>query len=1160
LLYTAKYFEQLLPGENGMALQSPGVQVTVIDESFYTPAEPGTTPLIVVATAQDKVNGAGTGTASATTQANAGKAFKLTSQRDLVDLFGVPFFEKTASSTPVHGSERNEYGLLAAYSLLGVSNAAFIVRADVDLDQLEAQADAPGANPTNGQWWINTQASAYGIQEWNGAGPTTVGGQKFTAKSPIVLTDNDRSKILNNAPKASVGAIGDYAVVFQTVDGDGTFGAQEEYARIYYKSPGSPASNGDVDAVEAGEWVLVGSPKWKSSHAVVSGAATDGAVTGSFLINNSVIPAGTVSAMTTSINGAAITGVSAQSINNRLYIYSNGTSLGDNTAVEDGDSTISADGKVKLEGNWAALGITAGLYNSPKLQQTPHTSVPTYKRSENTSTVGGYPTGSVWIKTTEPNQGARWRASRWNSATTSWVAYEAPIHASTTSAVYSLDRSNGGTGIAVDALFVQSNADEASGFDSTPETASFRVWRRANAGATTITSKVIGATIGSTGSKSFTIAESVKNSESLATGISVSFTAANTAVDAERIAAAINAAGFTNIEASLVEVTSSTFRLQISHKLGGDFKIIDTSGAITAIFDGVYNINDLTGTANLYTALNGYNFLASNWQPLAASDFKASSDAPLNEPTDGQLWYNPNFAEVDIMIHNGNTWVGYRAEGSPFKDINTLRNGYLPFVAASNPYISGVTTGDLWISTADLENFPTIYRYDNNLTSLAAESRWVLVDKTDQTTEEGVLFADARYNTAGETSNVAGAISELAVSNFLDFDAPDPALYPRGMLLWNLRRSGGNVKRYANNYIDTTVDNARFDSDNSPSGAVYESGAPQADYATDRWTTASPNNEDGSGSFGRKAQRGVVVAAMKSAVDTSSEIRDEERRNFNLIAAPGYPELMSNLVNLNIDRGVTAFVVGDTPLRLPADATSLTNWGTNANLVTDNGDDGVVTYDEYLATFYPNGFTTDLSGSNAVVPASHMMLRTIALSDNVSYPWFAPAGTRRGGITNATAVGFIDALSGEFQTVALNEGQRDTLYDLKINPIPFFNGVGLVNYGQKTRARNASALDRINVARLVVYLRSQLNKLARPYIFEPNDKITRDEIKQAVESLLLELVGLRALYDFAVVCDESNNTPARIDRNELYVDIAIEPVKAVEFIYIPLRVKNTGEI
>ena len=118
----------------------------------------------------------------------------------------------------------------------------------------------------------------------------------------------------------------------------------------------------------------------------------------------------------------------------------------------------------------------------------------------------------------------------------------------------------------------------------------------------------------------------------------------------------------------------------------------------------------------------------------------------------------------------------------------------------------------------------------------------------------------------------------------------------------------------------------------------------------------------------------------------------------------------------------------------------------------------------------------------------------------------------------------------------------------------------MVAFGQKTRQLAASSLDRINVARLVIYLRSQLNTLAKPYLFEPNDKITRDEIKGAAESLMLELVGQRALYDFLVVCDESNNTPSRIDRNELHLDIAIEPVKAVEFIYIPLRLKNTGEI
>jgi hypothetical protein len=269
------------------------------------------------------------------------------------------------------------------------------------------------------------------------------------------------------------------------------------------------------------------------------------------------------------------------------------------------------------------------------------------------------------------------------------------------------------------------------------------------------------------------------------------------------------------------------------------------------------------------------------------------------------------------------------------------------------------------------------------------------------------------------------------------------------------------------------------------------------------------------------------------------------------------------MVALNNDRGLTAFVVGDTPFRLAPTATALQNWGTNAAGATDNGDTGLVTRNEYLGMFYPSGFTTDNSGKNIVVPPSHMMLRTITNSDAKSYQWFAPAGTRRGGVDNATSVGYLSA-EGEFKTIALYEGLRNVLQDpvtrVAINPIATLPGSGLVNFGQQTRASAASALDRINVARLVAYLRKQLSVLAKPYLFEPNDAQTRREIKGSVESLLIELVGQRALYDFIVVCDSSNNTAARIDRSELWVDIAVEPVKAVEFIYIPLRIKNTGDI
>jgi len=1123
-----------------MALQSPGVEVTVIDESFYTPAEPGTTPLIVIATAQDKTNAAGTGVAEATTKANAGTAYKITSQKELVDLFGVPNFEKTASNTPIHGSELNEYGLLAAYSLLGVSNAAFVVRADVDMGQLEGSSTAPGANPDDGTWYINTQTSAWGIQEWNSADISTTGGQKFATKTPIVLTNDNSSSISNNAPKTSVGSIGDYAVVFETVGTGAGFSANKEYARLYYKTAGNTQAG-----VAAGAWVLVGSQDWRASIPTVIGTQTvssalGAADAGTLTINGTSITVNngdTLNDVVTAINGASITGVTARNVSNTLRLYSDGTAAS-------GANTITCSGTAAT---LTALGLGTVAYRGPELQQTPHTSVPQWKGTPGTD-AGARPTTSVWIKTTEPNGGARIRASKWQSSTETWVDQTTYIYSDNHSALYYLDRAGGGANLPVDTLYIQTNATENGGYDASPATAEFRFWRRANSGATTITSDAVTASTFTTGGNQFAIAESIKGQLALDSEVEINFTATGATTDADAFAAAVNAAGFTNIVASV----DSDNKISISHKLGGDFRLRDVGlDAVSAAFTP-YNIDTGVGTANFYDLPSGAEdssgqtkYVASNWKPLAAEDFYASNDNPQNEPQDGQLWYNPEFSEVDIMVHDGSKWDGY---------LNVYPNADPegPIVSATEPEEqsdgTALVTGDLWISTADLENFPTIYKYDNDL------QQWVQVDKTDQTTEDGVLFADARWrDESGNSSTPEGAgtadtIKSLLTSDFVDTDAPDPALYPQGMLLWNLRRSGGNVKRYANNYVDTTADNVRY-GDTS-----------MANYATDRWVTESGNQEDGSGSFGRKAQRMVIVQRLKSVVDTNDQVRDEERRNFNLIACPGYPELMSNLVNLNIDRGLTAFVIGDTPLRLAADATTLTNWGSNANLVTDNGDEGLVTYDEYLGAFYPNGFTTDLSGSNAVVPSSHMMLRTIALSDQVSFPWFAPAGTRRGGITNATAVGYIDSESGEFQTVALNEGQRDTLYGLSINPITFFNGVGLVNYGQKTRARNASALDRINVARLVVYLRSQLNKLARPYIFEPNDKITRDEIKQSVESLLLELVGLRALYDFAVVCDETNNTPARIDRNELYVDIAIEPTKAIEFIYIPLRVKNTGEI
>jgi hypothetical protein len=414
----------------------------------------------------------------------------------------------------------------------------------------------------------------------------------------------------------------------------------------------------------------------------------------------------------------------------------------------------------------------------------------------------------------------------------------------------------------------------------------------------------------------------------------------------------------------------------------------------------------------------------------------------------------------------------------------------------------------------------------------------------------------------------------------LDLDAPNPLLYPQGTLLFNTRRSGFNVKSFQVDYFngtdfsidawDNTTQYVYNDfvnyngviyvcilaptSGQNPSNATY-----WAAIETNAWVTASANKDNGSPNMGRLAQRYLIVQALKAGIDANVEIR-EEQREFNLIACPQYPELIINMVGLNNDRKNTAFVIGDTPLRLGPTGTTITDWANNASGAGLTTGDGLTTSDAYLGVFYPSCQTTDLSGTAVVQPPSHMMIRTIIRSDEVAFPWLAPAGTRRGVIDNAARLGYVNGTTGEFETIGVSQNLRDILYQLRINPITFVPGIGITNFGNKTTLSTSSALDRINVARLVAFIRGRLQEIGDNFLFEPNDQITRNEIKNSIDSLMIDLVNKRGIYDYLVVCDLSNNTPARIDRNELYVDIAIEPVKAVEFIYIPMRIKNTGEI
>lgn len=552
--------------------------------------------------------------------------------------------------------------------------------------------------------------------------------------------------------------------------------------------------------------------------------------------------------------------------------------------------------------------------------------------------------------------------------------------------------------------------------------------------------------------------------------------------------------------------------------------LVYTSGGSATIDTVKYVAQDGSSLANIAASLTNGNFVvdvlaaatrgleiqrvASGAPAALTLDFVAQDDEPTGPTTPGTLWFDNTETQLDILRKVGSDWS--RVAEADIQYSTTVPT----FDKAGN----ALTTNDIWVETDGTEGeYPKIYRWNG--------TEWLAHDNTDQSTDRGVLFAD--FTNVDRTTVASGTFTSAQL-----FDStPDPLLYPTDMLAVNMAFSQNTLR-------------------------VWTAGVLNQDLSTtDAWINAVPNKADGSGAFGRLAQRRYVATKMQAAVAGNEDLRDPNR-NFTLLCAPNFPELTDELVTLNADRGETGFIIIDTPMRLTP--TQATNWVLGVG-ATENGEEGLVTKNTYSAVYYPAGRSTTPAGDTVTVPASHMVLYTYAYNDNISYPWFAPAGLTRGVVQNGSAVGYITP-EEEFKSVSLSQGQRDAMYLNKLNPIAQFPLEGVVVFGQKTLHPIDSALDRVNVARLVAYLRERFDEIARPLLFEQNDRLTRQRAVQLFESFLSDLLTKRALTDFAVVCDESNNTPIRIDRNELYIDVAIAPTKAVEFIYIPIRIVNTGAL
>ena len=1278
-----------------MALTSPGLEVQVIDESTYLPSAQATIPLILLATASNKLfNGT---VATGTIKSNAGKLDAVSSQRELITKYGTPSFQTSSIGTQLHGDERNEYGLMAAYSALGLGNRAYIIRADIDLDDLEPTSSRPVGEPADGTYWLNTGTTDWGIFEWN------LSTNSFSKKSPVLLYDSDLEN--TGVPKVSIAPIGSYAVALRT---------STTVVRMYYK--GLNYSTGSAVA----EWAEIGSTAWQNLIPAITGSVASPTLTvgNSIIINGTTVSISgtTVSSLATTITNANIPGVTARAVEGKLAIYA--TSLARSNA--NNQNGVIPDGRLVLANGTGtpltSVGIAVGTYNAPVLQASTSAGEPEWNSFDSRPR----PTGSVWFKSSAIGDGLDISVSQYDEDLNSWEPIATPVYKSEPEALFSLDPVSGGSNIGVGTMFAVYDTNNEN-------TANLQVFRRRTTGAVSINSVTLGNTPFVAGHQ-FTISISYNSSNNVVSyTVKLSDTSINSfvsdvialnipnltcTVDSNKItishtkegminladiegsaiataqfvsdtsdyaiplakgvvANAYSVAGTEMFNTGLTATSTSSITISttenktvvIQSGLGasvvspGQFVHIYASTNSAVYLKGtVSSYNNTTGQlimvpteangseagitswvvttkastytigANVPSAPNSgdrwfntdngleymytvstapgegsgpwartttnddffvgsgekpgaplegdkwhdtvskkvYSYRGGKWNEIWSSGdrtigvtltgFEAltytfSSDAPVADPADGAIWYYSSAADVDVMVNTSNGWRGYRNGGTDSRGYNLALTDPMGVIAsASQPtYQSDGTTfvraGDLWLDTGDLINYPKIYRYNG--------STWDLIDNSDQVSSKGILFADARWGTSGTVDTSAGALpaiggtNGLVNSNYLDLDAPDYRLYPRGMLLFNTRRSGFNVKRFKKNY---------FNAVSFPNVGANNLGLPTSlPTEKDCWVTASGLKLDGSMYAGPQAQRNMVVSALKAAVDGNVSVR-EDQYEFNIIACPGYPELINNMVGLNNDRVNTAFIIGDTPMKLAPSIIDIVNWSNNSTGT------GLSTSSEYLGVFYPAGLASDLEGDEVAVPASHMILRTILRSDNISYPWFAPAGARRGIIDNATSIGYINANTNEFVRFGVGKSTRDTLYENKINPLTILPGTGLLNYGQKTRYGLTSALDRINVSRLIAYMRKALQPLANNFLFEPNDSTTRDQIKNAVEGLCNDLVAKRALYDYIVVCDDSNNTPDRVARNELYVDIAIAPVRSVEFIYIPLRVRNPGNI
>jgi uncharacterized protein len=423
--------------------------------------------------------------------------------------------------------------------------------------------------------------------------------------------------------------------------------------------------------------------------------------------------------------------------------------------------------------------------------------------------------------------------------------------------------------------------------------------------------------------------------------------------------------------------------------------------------------------------------------------------------------------------------------------------------------------------------------------------RWEIVNPNTSSGTFGLIIR--RGNDTTKTKRVLETFTNLSLdpksSNFISRIVGDQTQTLMGSGTDVYLQPTGSY-RNASRYVRVSAVNVTtpdyFDNDGNAKTA-FTSSIPTAQSGTFGGATGvvMSGNNTLYENIGNTLTQGVSGSDYTDAFNLLAN-RDEFR--YNIISAPGliytnatHATPLNTLIS-NVESRGDAII----PLDLENYASSITaTVSTAASLDTS-----------YAAAYWPWLQITDPDTRQLVwVPASTLIPGVYAANDNTAEPWFAPAGINRGGLRQVVQA-----------ERKLTQTNRDDLYTGKVNPIATFPGRGVVVFGQKTLQNQASALDRINVRRLLIELKSYISQIADNLVFEQNTNATRNSFLAQVNPYLASIQQRQGLYAFRVVMDETNNTADVIDRNQLVGAIYIQPTKTAEFIYLDFNILPTGAL